>query len=77
MRSVDAFGNTGDGPILTFTEFGPPPIPADRNGDGHVDGVDLTIILAAFGTSEPGGDANGDNFTDGIDLAIVLAAFGL
>ena len=77
VRSVDAFGNTGDGPILTFTEFGSPPIPADRNGDGHVDGVDLTIILAAFGTSDPGGDANGDNFSDGIDLAIVLAAFGL
>ncbi|MEN9669682.1 MAG: hypothetical protein RLZZ386_1589, partial [Planctomycetota bacterium] len=77
VRSVDAFGNTGDGPILTFTEFGTPPIPADRNGDGHVDGVDLTIILAAFGTSDPGGDANGDNFVDGIDLAIVLAAFGL
>lgn len=77
VRSVDAFGNTGDGPILTFTEFGTPPNPADRNGDGFVDGLDLAIILAAWGTTEVAGDANGDGFVDGVDLAIVLSAFGL
>ncbi|MDA1261914.1 MAG: FG-GAP-like repeat-containing protein [Planctomycetota bacterium] len=77
VRSVDAFGNTGDGPILTFTEFGTHPNPADRNGDGFVDGLDLAIILAAWGTTEVAGDANGDGFVDGVDLAIVLSAFGL
>ncbi|MDA0214297.1 MAG: FG-GAP-like repeat-containing protein, partial [Planctomycetota bacterium] len=77
VRSVDAFGNTGDGPILTFTEFGTPQNPADRNGDGFVDGLDLAIILAAWGTTEVAGDANGDGFVDGVDLAIVLSAFGL
>ena len=77
VRSVDAFGNTGDGPILTFTEFGTPPNPADRNGDGFIDGVDLAIVLAAWGTGEVAGDASGDGFVDGVDLAIVLAAFGL
>ena len=77
VRSVDAFGNSGDGPVLTFTEFGTPPIPADLNGDGHVDGVDLSIVLAAFGSSTSGGDTNGDGFVDGLDLATVLAAFGL
>jgi len=77
VRSVDAFGNTGDGPILTFVEAGTPPIPADLNGDGHVDGIDLAIVLAAFGTSTAGADPSGDGFVDGTDLAIVLAAFGL
>lgn len=77
VRSVDAFGNMGDGPILAFVEAGTPPIPADLNGDGHVDGIDLAIVLAAFGTSTAGADPSGDGFVDGTDLAIVLAAFGL
>ncbi len=77
VRSVDAANNTGNGPTLTFTEPGTPPIPADLNGDGHVDGVDLSIVLAAFGSSTGSADTNGDGFVDGLDLATVLAAFGI
>ena len=47
---------------------------ADLNGDGAVDGGDLAILLAAWGT--PGADLNGDGVTDGADLAILLAAWG-
>ena len=77
VRSVDSFGNSGDGPTLSFTEPGTPPNPADLNGDGHVDGADLGFVLASFGTSDPSGDTNNDGFVDGGDLATVLAAFGL
>ena len=77
VRSVDSFGNSGDGPTKTFTEPGTPPHPADLNGDGHVDGADLATVLAAFGTSNPIGDVDGNGFVDGADLAAVLAAFGL
>ncbi len=77
VRCVDAAGITGESPTLVYTEPGTPPIPADLNGDGHVDGADLSIVLAAYGTSTPGADPSGDGFVDGIDLAIVLAAYGL
>ncbi|MSR44649.1 MAG: hypothetical protein EXS15_04730 [Phycisphaerales bacterium] len=77
VRSVDSFGNTGDGPTMTFTEPGTPTNPADLNGDGHVDGADLGAVLAAFGSGNPSGDVNDDGFVDGIDLASVLAAFGI
>ncbi|MGA0287928.1 MAG: dockerin type I repeat-containing protein [Phycisphaerales bacterium] len=46
--------------------------PADLNGDGQVNGADLSILLAAWGG---GGiaDLNGDGVVDGADLAILLA----
>ena len=45
----------------------------DINGDGVVNGADLTIILASWGA--PGGpaDVNCDGIIDGQDLTIVLA----
>ena len=49
--------------------------PADLDGSGVVDGADLAIILAAWGTSGPG-DLDGSGIVDGADLAIVLAAWG-
>jgi len=76
VQATDAVGNVGNGPVLTFTEPGTPPNPGDRNNDGVVDGQDLTIVLAAFGTSAPDGDANGNGIVDGQDLTIVLAAYG-
>ncbi|MBB48779.1 MAG: hypothetical protein CMJ33_09650, partial [Phycisphaerae bacterium] len=48
-----------------------PDCPADLNGDGTVDGADLTLLLGAWGG--PDGDLNGDGVTDGADLAILLA----
>ncbi len=49
--------------------------PADLDGSGVVDGADLAIILAAWGTNGPG-DLDGSGLVDGADLAIVLAAWG-
>ena len=45
----------------------------DLNADGVVNGADLAILLAGWGT--PGGDLNGDGITNGADLAILLAAW--
>lgn len=50
-----------------------PSMPADRNGDGVVDGTDLAAILACWGA--PCGDIDGDGTTSGTDLAALLAAW--
>ena len=45
--------------------------PADLNGDGLVNGIDLGLFLVGWG--EPGPtDLNGDGTTDGIDLGVLL-----
>lgn len=49
--------------------------PADLNGDGVVNGVDLAALLAAWGTAGAS-DLNDDAVTDGADLAILLANWG-
>jgi len=48
--------------------------PADLNGDGTVDGADLGILLASWGSRGPG-DLNGDGVVDGADLGLLLAAW--
>jgi hypothetical protein len=56
-----------------------PPCAADINNSGAVNGVDLAIVLGAWGTSGQGdGDAdiNSDGIVNGVDLAMVLAGWG-
>jgi DNA-binding beta-propeller fold protein YncE len=48
--------------------------PADFDANGWVDGVDMGVLLAAWGT--PTRDLNGDGQTDGVDLGILLGAWG-
>lgn len=48
--------------------------PGDFNCDGCVDGGDLGVLLAAWGT--PGADLSGDGSTDGADLGIFLSLWG-
>lgn len=47
--------------------------PADLNGDGLISALDLTAVLAGWGT--PAGDISGDGTTNGIDLTSVLSAW--
>ncbi|MBM4114705.1 MAG: hypothetical protein FJ252_02370 [Phycisphaerae bacterium] len=47
--------------------------PADIDGNGNVDGADLGLLLAGWGSSSP--DVNGDGVVDGSDLGLLLAAW--
>lgn len=52
------------------------PARADTNWDGKVDGLDLAVVLSAWGTSgSAGADLTGDGNVDGLDLAVVLASW--
>lgn len=52
----------------------------DLNGDGSVNGLDLLILLGAWGTcADPDdcpGDLNSDGSVDGLDLLIMLGNWG-
>jgi hypothetical protein len=48
--------------------------PADLNYDAAVDGIDLGMLLGAWGT--PVYDLDGDGVVDGVDLGILLGAWG-
>ena len=50
--------------------------PGDLDGGGQVDGGDLGLLLAAWGTSDPSADLNGDGTVDGADLGLLLASWG-
>jgi hypothetical protein len=67
---VSYLGNT-----VVLTYVGVEACPADLNGDGVVDGMDLAAILANWG-GVGDTDLNGDGVTDGPDLAALLAAWG-
>jgi hypothetical protein len=60
--------------IMPETEA-PPTNPADLNGDGQVNGIDLGILLINWG-SGGAGDLNGDGQVNGSDLAQLLEAWG-
>ena len=52
-----------------------PKNPADVNGDGIVNILDLTLVAQALGTAEVRGDVNGDGVVNVFDLVIVAEAF--
>ena len=62
---------------LSVAGAGEVPCPADLNGDGIVDPVDLATLLGAWGQC-PGceADLNGDDIVGPADLAILLASWG-
>jgi len=52
------------------------PNPADFNGDGVVDAVDLSEILSNWGSTTGAGDLTGDGVCDGLDLSFMFSAWG-
>jgi hypothetical protein len=50
-----------------------PAIPGDLDGNGTVNGADLTILLNAWGTAA--GDLNGDGTTNAADMSILLSSW--
>jgi hypothetical protein len=49
-----------------------PRLPSDLNGDGAVNGLDLTILLSQWGSSGSA-DLNGDGTVSALDLTQLLA----
>lgn len=83
VRGRDPQNNTGsDLSDVVFTLNGTPPppnCPGDANGDLVIDGADLSVLLANFGSAAAGpssGDFNGDNLCNAADLSVILANFG-
>ena len=72
-RSAQIDGTVDDPDAIVIVE-GTPPCPADLTGDGEVNGGDLGLMIAFWGT--PGGDLTGDKTTDGADLGLLIASWG-
>jgi hypothetical protein len=56
-----------------------PACPGDVNGDGLVNGADLSVLLAQFGQNIEqwsSADLNGDGWVNGADLSVLLSNFG-
>jgi len=81
---VDAVGSDA------FAQIGPSPLDgnmnfeidtcegmlaADINGDGQVNGIDLTTLLSAWGSTNSSADVNHDGIVSGADLAAILSAW--
>jgi len=49
----------------------------DLNGDGDVNGADLTILLGSWGTDDDVADLNDDGSVDGADLTLLLGGWGV
>lgn len=51
------------------------PVLGDINGDGAVDGTDLSVLLGAWGAAGSPADLNKDGTVDSADLAILLGSW--
>ncbi|MCA9285797.1 MAG: hypothetical protein KDA22_11310 [Phycisphaerales bacterium] len=69
----DADGNAIDGYVGdTVTLDWVLPASSDLDGNGTVDGADLGLLLAAWGTDDPVADLDGNGIVDGADLGVLL-----
>ncbi|MFM7261454.1 MAG: hypothetical protein ACKO3W_12710, partial [bacterium] len=69
---TDCTDADGDG----FADLCPPPAEPDINGDGVVDGADLSILLSVWGDEYPPADLDFDGEVGASDLAILLSVWG-
>jgi hypothetical protein len=74
-RTIVGQSRTASNAVNGFVlRFDAPASPADLNGDGAINGLDLTALLANWGGSGTG-DINQSGVVDGIDLTALLAAW--
>lgn len=70
------FGEGSGSSVLDFSIVAagvPAPVAGDLNGDGIVNGTDLTILLSAWGTANAQADVNDDGTVNGSDLTFLLS----
>ena len=76
VSAEDWAGNEGISEAIAFTEPGEcGGNPADLDGDGVVDGVDLGTLLSSWGQKGGSADLDGSGLVDGADLAALLNAW--
>ena len=75
-QATGDFQNTYAGIAWLMSDEGPEPITGDINGDGRVDGLDLSVLLGAWGTDNPLADIIRDGQVDGADLSALLGNWG-
>ena len=61
---------------LTLRTVFDPDCPGDYNGDGQIDGADLSSLLAAWNATNSPYDLTGDGEVNGKDLAVLLSNWG-
>ena len=70
-------GSSSRGAIAWWIPQASDAIQGDLNGDGVVDGADVGLLLALFGSDDPSADLNGDGTVDGADIGLLLANWSL
>jgi hypothetical protein len=75
--SVSAYDNAANGsdasaPLDVTTAV----LVGDLDGDGHVTGHDLSILLAHYGANYLPAEFDGDDIVEGHDLSILLSNYG-
>ncbi|MDG2030112.1 MAG: right-handed parallel beta-helix repeat-containing protein, partial [Phycisphaerales bacterium] len=73
---VQVHGEWTDDGGNTIEDQCPSDCPGDINGDGVVDGADLSTLLGAWGDSGGPADIDGSGLVDGADLAALLGYWG-
>ena len=73
---VDLYANGYATFVFADAQFGEAECPQDLNVDGIVDGADLTILLAAWGTDQFNVDFDGSGSVGGADLSRLLGNWG-
>ena len=61
--------------IDAIADVAPASTPGDINGDGHVDGLDLGLLLAAWNTSDPDADLDNNGIVNGGDMGMLLVGW--
>ena len=61
--------------VVTYEDLSTP-CPGDLDGDGVVDGVDISMVVGHWGQSHPVYDIDGSGAVDGMELATVLGWWG-
>jgi hypothetical protein len=72
----DISGDWTDDGGNTIEDQCPVDCPGDINGDGIVDGADLSTLLGAWADSGGPADIDGSGLVDGADLATLLGEWG-
>jgi hypothetical protein len=80
LAGVDLVNEATLEQLLTFlgdhvNQPSKPPLVGDLDDDGDVDGADLGLLLAGWGSDNPLTDLNDDGTTDGADLGLLLSSW--